>query len=543
MSLQLPLAVRLKTTRTDVHVEAQVRDLSWRTAIPGGFASATFSIDRPLSTAPDDLLLFGNVYIYDTRHGGTVWEGRLEDPGRGANDQGETWQITAVGPSAHAGDRKFAIIYVDESLDRWTRSQYSTKDAHTEVDEIDSNTPALMVYAVEGQPVALTWAGDWIYRFLTFTGQKIGRVRCDHIEGGASSNYQSGIYTRNGNATGAFVALDNWATTQQTMAASYGTAGFVDGMNNVSIAAIRNVSPIAAPPGANDLAWSKFYNVSVQAARKNADGTDITSAYLVNNVDPVEVYADLLGRYLNQYDGPNANLQSSGFDLDQLAYPDGVTAAQIFDDLALFEPTFYWAAWETNPLTGKWRFEYVPWPTTVRYEATTVDGFSSPGSAAELYNAVTVRWLDPKGKMRTTRRTQTVPELSAIGLTREELIDLSDEMGSSVNATSVGDNFLAEHKYPPNAGLLTVTRPILDTLTGRMVMPWEILPGHLIRVGGVVPRIDSLNPSSRDGVTVFKIVSMEFSSETASATLELDTFSRSVARSLATLKTRRLRKR
>ncbi len=136
-----------------------------------------------------------------------------------------------------------------------------------------------------------------------------------------------------------------------------------------------------------------------------------------------------------------------------------------------------------------------------------------------------------------------VAELSAIGLTREEFIDLGDEMGTLNNARTVGDNFLNEHRYPPNAGTLTVSRPILDNDTGRMVMPWEIVPGHLIRVGGVAPRIDSLNPTARDGVTVFKIISTDYSSGAAAATLELDAFARSVARSLAGLQQRRLRKR
>jgi hypothetical protein len=76
-----------------------------------------------------------------------------------------------------------------------------------------------------------------------------------------------------------------------------------------------------------------------------------------------------------------------------------------------------------------------------------------------------------------------------------------------------------------------------------MVHPWELLPGHLIRVAGVVPRVDSLNPTARDGVTVFKVVSVEFSASNVSATLELDSYSRTVARQLAKLKAKRLRKR
>jgi hypothetical protein len=42
------------------------------------------------------------------------------------------------------------------------------------------------------------------------------------------------------------------------------------------------------------------------------------------------------------------------------------------------------------------------------------------------------------------------------------------------------------------------------------VMPWDILPGNLIRVRGLQPRLDSLKATTRDGVSVSKIVSMEY---------------------------------
>jgi hypothetical protein len=67
-----------------------------------------------------------------------------------------------------------------------------------------------------------------------------------------------------------------------------------------------------------------------------------------------------------------------------------------------------------------------------------------------------------------------------------------------------------------------------------MVMPWEIRPG-LIRVRGILPRIDALNASDRDGVTVFRIVSAEYRASDAAATLELDSYARTVPRMVADL--------
>jgi len=78
----------------------------------------------------------------------------------------------------------------------------------------------------------------------------------------------------------------------------------------------------------------------------------------------------------------------------------------------------------------------------------------------------------------------------------------------------------------------------VDLFTGRPAMPWEILPGNLIRVRGIQPQLNALNPSTRDGVTVFRIVSNEYRASAAAAELELDSFAPSTARALADLQLR-----
>lgn len=545
MSMAVPLTLRLRTSSGDSDVTAKIHDLHFRTEIPGGFATAQIRLDRPLSISSADLDYYASLFVYDGRHGGVIWEGRVEDLGRGVDGDGQVWDIAAVGPQAHASDQTLPLIYCDQSLDRWKRSRYSTPGGHTETGEIDEDTPSLEVYATEGSTVTTSWMGDWIYRAMYYTGQTVARVRADTVEDGASSNYHIAVVGRIAAGTAVWLKTYNWVTVPGIMVGNVGATDDLantwdNGINVVSLRAQRDVSNTTA----DEFAKAHFYNPSVRSMLKNADGSDITdpSSYAVNNVDPVEVIADLLGRVLTKYDGANATLIGSGVDLTQVAYPDGITPAGIFEDLMVFDPGFYWAAWESNT-AGKHRFEYIPWPTTVRYEATTVDGFNSPGSAADLFNEVRVRWVDSITRVRTTRRTQTVDQLTAAGLTRSSFIDLGDEIGSSTNAARVGDNFLLEHRYPPNAGTLNVSRPIVDNDSGRMVQPWEILPGHLIRVGGVLPSYDSLNPTARDGVTIFKVVSVEYDSGSNTATLELDSHSRSVARALASLRGRRLRKR
>jgi hypothetical protein len=271
----------------------------------------------------------------------------------------------------------------------------------------------------------------------------------------------------------------------------------------------------------------------------DATGADITTGYSSDTILAHEVVADVVGRLLPRYDGAAAAIATTAaFGIEQLAYPDGVTPARLLDDLMLLEPAYYWAAWERLP-SGKHRFEWVAWPTSVRYEADVTDGFASVGGAADLYNSVQVRYLDAAGEIRTVRRTQTVDALTAAGLTREAYVDLGDEAGvTATQAQRAGDQWLAEHRYPPNAGTLTLGRPVIDLLTGRMAQPWEIRPGTLIRVRGVLPRVDALNQSGRDGVTVFRVVAVTYRASTAAAELELDQYPATVSRALADLQSR-----
>ena len=225
-----------------------------------------------------------------------------------------------------------------------------------------------------------------------------------------------------------------------------------------------------------------------------------------------------------------------------MAYPDGVSAREVLEDLMALEPAHYWT---TGPdVTGNgYQFWWKTWPTSVRYEATLEDGGDFPTTTSEIYNNVLVRWYDRRGRSRTTPRTSACPILDDAGLTRQAILDVSNELGSISNAQRIGDNFLAAHKYPPNAGTLNVARPIRDLTTGRMVQPFEIEPGELIRVRGVESYPDSLNASSNDGQTVFRIWAMQYTADVNTAQLELDSYPRTTAQALAKLQRRRERKR
>lgn len=540
----VPLVVRLSTGRSDVHVTRDVRDLSFRSTIPGGFASCNISLDRPLSLDPDEVQLYGDLFIYDGRNGEVVWQGRLEDPGRGSGPQGETWSIAAAGPSAHARDRQLPLIYIDRVLDgRWFRiggENASAKGAGFQdgFGPDDDDQAAYQIAAPETSVVANgLHFGRW-YRYIEEAGQKLARFSYDVIAGKIDTNWRTEAIVRDPSlGSGTLVFQTTFSTSRATKAAVVVT-DFPNSRAELELRMLRANSGITV---ADDNTWTQMRDVIVRSLLLDATGAEITTGYTNDYVLASEVVKDLLGRLLDQFDGANATVTATTKQIDQLAYPDGATPERILADLMAIEPTFYWAAWEGDPA----RFEWKTWPTSVRYEATARGGFQSPASAAGLFNRVSLRWRDAYGVIRITVRTNTVAVLDDASLTREAFIDLADEFGSSSIADDVGDAFLTEHNQPPNAGTLTIREPIFDADRGRLVDPWEVRPGHLIRVRDVKPRVDALNPTDRDAVTVFRIVAVGYNAAENAATLELDSRPRELAGLLVAAEKRleRLRKR
>lgn len=533
MSLTLPLSVRLASDRTDRHITRDLQDLSYRIVVPGGFASATLALNRPLAVQPDEIMQYGYVVIYDRRTAKVLWDGRLDDPGRSAGADGLIWQLTATGPSTYAEDRTISLIYVDSRADGWRVGAQSIPSV-----DVQMTDEAVKFGLANGTTHNAGYAGLAVYNNLAYTGQQLARVKWDFVPTFTSINYEAWLGTAIG--TGGTVNLATVAilgSNTQT-AARGGVTPIPAGHDTVRMRWVRVNSNFTA---SDDNITTQFFP-TVRALLKDASGVDITSGYGSDTLPAADVVRDLLGRLLDRYDGPNAAITSGSVQIDQLAYPEGASASKVLDDLMLLEPAFYWAAWERLD-TGLHRFEWTTWPTTVRYEASVADGFDSPAANGEVYNAVTVRWRDSVGASRSVRLTQAVASLDRAGLIREAYVDISDEVGSASNATQVGNMFLGSHASPLNQGTLTVSRPIVDLIAGRMVQPWELRPGNLIRVREVLPRIDTLNATDRDGVTVFKVAAVEFNAGSCSATLELDSYPMTVARAVAKLSKNRITRR
>ena len=541
----IPVTVRLSNPAVDRHITQKLSDLSYRLVARGGFASASFWLHSPISITNPLLAPFTRVYIYDARTAETLWEGRLAIPGRSASDQGQVWALTAIGPSAHASDESAPLIYLDTSVSRFKRMHLTPAGCNTNIGEHPGGTvtvPGLLIQFPSGQFVTAGIAARMLYDDFNQGSMTIGAFGYAWDTGMTDTDYKVESVT----GTNAAPTAETVLSVSSNTAGGSGVAWVVDDFPADRTRLSLRLGRPTGGAGAigSDTQWVFFYSFRILGRRMKKDGTLVSGGSGMQSsiqVTAAQVVEDLLGRMLPQYDGANAVVSSNPAVIDQLSYPDGVTAAQVLDDLMKLAPAYWWGAWESNA-AGLYRFTWTTWPLWVRYEATVADGFDNPAATWEQYNRIKLRWLDVTGRAQTTMRTQTIPEMDAAGVIREYYEDLSDEVGTANNAIAVGDAFLAEHRYPPAGGTLTVARPVHDLLDGRRVWPWQIRPGELIRVRGIEGSVDSLNASDRDGQTVFRIVSVTVNGD-GTAVLELDVYTRTEARALVDLHNKRKRKR
>ena len=534
MTLNVPLAVSIGND----HLTLKVEGLSFRKEAVGGVANITLQLSAPLSSFA--LTAFDKVRVTDGRSAVVIAEGRVTDPGRTASTDGQKWTTTALGPAMHASDRNTALVYVDTSQESFVRDgNNSTKGLVTTNDERGTaGLPTLSIQADDGKTVGTSWSGGWISRRVSQAGMKLARVKATLDCGVTDANFTLRMRCRTDGDAGT-VAASQTASTAAADLSGVVVTNFTNGQNQLSLLCARSTSSVAA----TENTWFEWYNIVQRTMLVDASGSDITTGYTADTILAHEVVKDLLGRLLDQYDGPNATIDTSAsYAIDQLSYPDGISAREVLDDLMMLEPAYRWT---TGPdVTGNgYSFSWELWPTSVRYEANLEDGGDFPTTTTELYNRVAVRWVSERGLQRVTEVSGACPLLDDAGLSRTAILDVSNEIGTSAAATRIGQNFLAEHKYPPNAGTLNVARPIRDLQTGRMVQPFEIEPGELIRVRGVESYPDALNASSNDGQTVFRIWAMTYTADVNTAQLELDTYPRTTAQALARLQRRRERKR
>ena len=482
--MQSPLAVRVRAGQTSRSLD--VSDLEFARIARGGFASATFTLPAWVSSTDPALTPLARVTVDDTRTAEPVFEGYLDIPGKNRDrGRGDAWQIGASGAQTVLGDRHRAYIGIDTDLSafyrRYRGSPGSTAEASSS--PADENVDALVMQFPGGQSIANNAYASLQYDRIRDAGQKVGGFAYAYQAGLASTDYRMQSLVTAPLTT---IRDHPFATALSTNGASAGPTFASDTFDRVVLRIIRATG--GATNVATDSVWGAFSNVMVRAQLRLQDGSWLAGAntYVDYFVRAHQAVVDALWWFTNRIDIPGAAIDTTWtHQIDQLAYPDGTRLPDLLADLALLEPDMIWEVGEANA-AGLHRFTLRRWPTDVRYEADSIDGWSQPGGEVNLSNSLRMFWTNRRGKVQSSTYSTTVAELDQWSRVRDaEPVTLAAELGSQAAADRIGPELLAQLATTPFAGTLTVARPIRDLYTGRSVMPWEIVPGYLVNVRDV----------------------------------------------------------
>lgn len=474
--MRSPLTVRVADGVRDQHVTRFVKGLRFTKTAPGGHHSASVQIDAPEGLF-SDLGPADRLFIYDGRNARTVWDGYVENPGRTSRAGGAAFDISAMGGVALAADRAQAVGFVDRDLSsaHWIAAPGSSSDSQTGADRTDmqASSPGIQVRYEPGSTES-SWRAGRRSRTFADLGQPLHSIRAEVVAGKDDPAFTALLETYGGSSP--FFSKQvgvNFSTTPTTLSLTIPLTDPEFGTSMFGVVTSRANGAVV-----DTSAWAWFSNIVARAALK-----DVRGAYVVagdsSAVLASEVVAHLIGSGMLAVDPSATQITATGYLIQHLVYLDGVKPQQILDDLTLYEPDHLWEVLESGPLGGH-RFAYRPWPTAPRYEISGRD-FTESGGEADLCNRIVVSWTDASGAQQTVIRTASVPELRS--RTKDaEPISLPAGQGSQSNAEHIGDQVLAALNTPSRSGSAIVREPLFDRLSNRVVMPWEIEPGHIVRV-------------------------------------------------------------
>ena len=510
------LSVRINSGGRDVHVTSQVSGLSFSKRAQGGHASASLTLTTDLG-AFTDLGANDRVWIYDTATGRQVWAGYTEAPTPERGNQGERYQLTALGGYSLCLDQSEALPYLQSGADGWRQDAKVKGPAAAEVSlpgpYPSGDRAAGGVDAMPDGSARQALLIQWPQETDVKSGDRTG-IRLHLFEDAATMVPGAIVFTTARGATvipptpGGYevrwtgdnpadltaVGAPGWGIFAQT-ADTYPTpppaTRFRFDTRTLAVELHRSGADVTIP---DDQAWVGIDPPLVYGQLLTKAGARIDMAtYYADHDDPVphllasDVVADLVGRLLTHIDPARTTIAPTTYPITSLSYPGGVTADGVLSDLAVFEPDMLFEVLDADESTGLHAANYRAWPTSPRYAISTEDGYVQPGGDNGLVNRIAVYWADESGIQRVTIVTVPVPELATPALGPPRIRDadpytLPDGLASAANALRWGQASLEIANRGTRSGTATVARPIRDLVSGAWVQPWQIEPGYLVQV-------------------------------------------------------------
>jgi hypothetical protein len=538
VSTPVPLGVRVFNNwgrSFDTWITNLVSDISFRSVIPGGYANATLTLHNDQSNGWTQVAQpFNRIQIVDLRSQEIAWEGRIDTVPRQTSD--DTWELGCLGSMVYASDIQRPMFYIDSDIESWYPDGFSASLPSFRPNVLKDQNTLETVFA-ESTGWLDVFAKAWVFQRAEETDLFVGRFDATFSGGGSHASLSQ--------LANAFSVTNGAGATPQTR---------ID-VTSLTTAAVRKANPIGAAasftsttaqrvyitPGTASavqidvlregqaISWVADPRVQVQRVDETGAKLQTAASYPQEYLTVEQIVRDVVGRFMVGAWHTAANnspyhgfVGSEGIYIDtsataqitHLTYYDGTTAAQILADLMTAQPNAYWALWESryNATTdgnsdARFRFEWATWPLGWSYEATSIDGLEEQPDGGDLHNFLFYRypaipaWNADAGYkfLQTFWDTANENQLINDGQLVRSAVVQAEEPQSSATALTKARALHGEGKRTTNAGTLTVKRPIqahdagLNSNSGvsRMLDPWLIRPGKLIRITDIPPRSNS----------------------------------------------------
>lgn len=484
-------------------------DLTFSTAIPGGFKDASCSLLRRLDQDYPDQDLFDNVEVYGAG-GRTAWEGRS---GQFPRSHADSYRITpgAVGWSAHLrDDPSFREIYVDRDASHWHEAPLARRIQLATSGFPQGKIPMVnadggISWAFPNEALANSEATEAHYD--TGPGLEFGRVGYRGRRQGSFADIEAAtIYVSDSEAFGSFgsapLTFDD--TERRVDFSDYRRYGMVRAAVAVphtpAAGVLQTISKIAV--------WGN-HSVVPRLVTGDLDGVYGSDVVL----DVVRRAAPLL----------TTSIDLTIFAIPHLVYRDPVTAEFVISDVNKYH-LYDWGVYDNREF-----FYRQPDPDRLCWEARLGNGahMDADGLTGEqVINGVFVTYTDPTGVTKTVG-----PPGGLFDTTSSALADTSssnpvnshgipakwDNLSLSfptteAGAIQIGTVYLAERSLATRRGSLTLTGLVEHPTEGKVPV-WRVRAGDWIRVTDL---------NGENASVQRKIIETNYSHSTRTITLSLD---------------------
>jgi hypothetical protein len=529
-------------------------DLRFSTVIPGGYDQLSATIPWPLSEpTPPQITGTPTVQVVDQVTGQIVWHGRIADPGLAVKPGQTGYAVTAVGERAQLDGQRAAYALVDRDLASWqplndlpsgstaTGTDSGTIAASAQDWSPDTPTSYLEVTIPTSTALTTNAKSTWVYvpaannpDAAASVLQVIGSSKTSTHSFGSSWITEVYAGPTIVAATTKLAGFTNTSGTQVDWQAMEGyTGGGGTWPTTLDARALLIVSKYTGG-GTTTTAdsWQRHANIAVHCRRYTRTGAAIkpTSGTPKDfQLTVADILNDCMGRLLLDVVEPAAILEQPDTLVDQAAWWDGISASEVLSFIATYAPNNWWAVWEPGD-SGRPRFTYESWLGPVRYVITAGLGrVKLAGGAEQLANAALVIYQAGENTVASTTATVTVPLLDAENITRWVTVDLKDRGTiTAAKAQELGQNALTRLAVRKPSGTVEISEPVFDRVQGRVVQPWEIVPGSPVQVIDATTRLVPDYLDTTDGASIFRLTGVQFNASTGTAQLDLDGGSRTL---------------